>query len=208
MYWQLHNRLFCPCMLPILPSCCCGLVIKAQVKDTPVSYLSRLNLLNNIYINTLHGVRKLSSTVSTCVAMTMQFEHPKIDWDAADLYQEFQRFRSHVSFVFAGPLSALVSRQKAGWIGTWIGEQGREIYKTLEWADGEKDDPVKVLDKFAGYIRPRKNKRIARHRFKQRKQGTTETFDHFVKDLRLLLLDCEYADSDDMLIGAIIAGVK
>lgn len=140
--------------------------------------------------------------------MTMQFEHPKIDWDAADLYQEFQRFRSHVSFVFAGPLTALVSRQKAGWIGTWIGEQGREIYKTLEWADGEKDDPVKVLDKFAGYIRPRKNKRIARHRFKQRKQGTTETFDHFVKDLRLLLLDCEYADSDDMLIDAIIAGVK
>lgn len=76
------------------------------------------------------------------------------------------------------------------------------------WADGEKDDPAKVLEKFAGYIRPRKNKRIARHRFKQRKQGATESFDNFLKDLRLLLIDCEYADADDMLIDAIIAGVR
>ena len=137
------------------------------------------------------------------------FEHPKIDWEAADLYQEFERFRSHVDFVFAGPLSELEAKQRAGWLGTWIGEQGREIYRTLNWTDdAEKQDPVKVLDKFAGYIRPRKNKRIARHRFKQRKQGATEGFDHFVKDLKLLLMDCEYADSDDMLIDAIIAGVR
>ncbi|CAJ1066454.1 Transposon Ty3-G Gag-Pol poly [Xyrichtys novacula] len=137
------------------------------------------------------------------------FEHPKIDWEAADLYQKFERFRSHVDFVFAGPLSELEPKQRAGWLGTWIGEQGREINRTLNWADdGEKQDPVKVLNKIAGYIRPRKNKRIARHCFKQRKQGATEGFDHFVKDLKLLLMDCEYADSDDMLIDAIIAGVR
>ncbi|KAK0143702.1 hypothetical protein N1851_008363 [Merluccius polli] len=140
--------------------------------------------------------------------MNTQFEHPRIDWDAADLYKEFERFRSHVSFVFDGPLSELEAKQQAGWLGTWIGEQGREIYKTLTWADGEKENPARVLDKFANYVRPRKNKRIARHRFKQRKQGATESFDRFLKDLRLLLMDCEYADSDDMLIDAIIAGVK
>ena len=122
--------------------------------------------------------------------------------------RKFERFRSHVSFVFDGPLSELEAKQKAGWLGTWIGEQGREIYKTLTWADGEKEDPATVLDKFASYIRPRKNKRIARHRFKQRKQGATESFDRFLKELRLLLMDCEYADSDDMLIDAMIAGVK
>ncbi|KAG7522845.1 hypothetical protein JOB18_001506 [Solea senegalensis] len=140
--------------------------------------------------------------------MNTQFDHPRIDWDAADLYKEFERFRCHMSFVFDGPLSALEAKQKAGWLGTWIGEQGREIYKTLTWAEGEREDPTKVLDKFANYIRPRKNKRIARHRFKQRKQGATESFDRFLKDLKLLLMDCEYADSDDMLIDAIIAGVK
>ncbi len=67
------------------------------------------------------------------------------------------------------------------------------------------------MDKFASYIRQRKNKRIARHRFKQRKQGTAESFDHFVKDLRLIPIDCEYADPDvdvHVLIDAIIAGVR
>ena len=59
--------------------------------------------------------------------MASNFEHPKIDWDAPELFQEFDRFRSHVSFVFDGPLSGLEAKQKAGWLGTWIGEQGREI---------------------------------------------------------------------------------
>ena len=137
-----------------------------------------------------------------------QFKQPKIDWEAPDLYEDFERFRSHVTFVFGGPLSDLVAKQQAGWLGTWIGEQGRKIYKTLAWTDGEKDDPCKVLGKFANYIRPRKNKRIARHHFKLRKQGQSESFDHFVKDLRLILMDCEYADSDNMLIDAIIVGVR
>lgn len=104
------------------------------------------------------------------------------------MHQEYERFRWHVGFVFAGPLAALEAKQKAGWLGTWTGKQGREIYKTLEWANSEK---------------------VARHQFKfkqfkQRKQGATESFDRFVKDLKLLLMDCEYADSDDMLIDAII----
>lgn len=56
-----------------------------------------------------------------------EFEHPKIDWDVADLYQEFERFRSHVMFVFNGPLSELAAKQQAGWLGTWLREQGREV---------------------------------------------------------------------------------
>lgn len=113
-----------------------------------------------------------------------------------------------MSFVFDGPLSELEAKWKAGWLGTWIVEQGREIYKMLTWAVGEKEDPVKVLNKFANYLSLRKNKRITRHCFKQRKQGATESYDHFLKDPKLMLMDCEYADADDMLIDAIIAVVR
>lgn len=136
------------------------------------------------------------------------FDHPSIDWDSADLYQEFGRFKSHVKFVFDGPLSDLKIKQQAGWLGTWIGQQGRETYKTFLWEEGEQEDPSKVLDKFEAYIRPRKNKRIARHRLKQRKQNGEESFDNFVKDLRLILMDCEYHDSDDILIDAMISGIR
>lgn len=83
-----------------------------------------------------------------------QFEYPKIDWDAHDLYKGFERFRTHATFVFDGPLSGLAAKQQAGWLGTWNREQGRDIYKTLAWEEGDKEDLTKVLEKFANYIRP------------------------------------------------------
>ena len=61
--------------------------------------------------------------------------------------------------------------EKAGWIGTCTGPQRREIYKTLDWGEGEEEDPVKVLDKLEAYVRPRKkSKHIARHKLKLRKR--------------------------------------
>lgn len=63
---------------------------------------------------------------------------------------------------FAGPLSGRSAKEQAGWLGPWIVEQGTEIYTTLDWGGGEKEDPIKVLEKLTRYIRPRKNKRIAR----------------------------------------------
>lgn len=136
------------------------------------------------------------------------FEYPKIDWDTGDLYGEFCRFKDHVQFVFSGPLATKTDKEKAGWLGTWLGQQGREIYKTFDWDDdGDKDKPTVVLEKFKNYVQPRKNKRINRYKLKQRKQTDSESFDNFVKDLRLILLDCEFHDSDDILVDCIISGV-
>jgi len=57
-------------------------------------------------------------------------------------------------------------------------------------------------------VRPRKNKRIAGHKLKLRKQNAGESFDNFAKDLRLILMDCEYTDPDEILIDSIIDGVQ
>ena len=109
-------------------------------------------------------------------------------------FGEFTRFRDHVEqFVFVDPLSEINPKQKAGWLGTWIGAHGREVYKTFRWEETEKDDPYKVLDHFETYVWPRINKRITRHRLKQQKQKSEEIIDNFVKDLRIILMDCEYA---------------
>ena len=34
-----------------------------------------------------------------------------------------------------------------------------------------------------------------------------ETFDNFVQDLRIILMDCEYADPEDILMDAIIVDI-
>ena len=78
----------------------------------------------------------------------------------------------------------------------------------FQWEEGEKGNPVKVLDKRETCVRrQKKNKRIARHKLKLRKQYTSESFDNFVKDLRLIVMDCKYTDLDDILIDSIIDGV-
>ena len=83
-------------------------------------------------------------------ASNIQFDHPSIDWGAPDLYKEFMRFKDHIGFVFSGPLSDIDKKKQAGWLGTWIGPQGREIYRAFQWADEtDKQDPDKVLNKFA-----------------------------------------------------------
>ena len=140
--------------------------------------------------------------------MQTNFEYPVINWDHTDLHQEFARFRRHVEFVFDGPLGDLTDKKKAGWLGTWLGAQGREIYLTLAWDNAaDKENPKLVLDQFEKYVQPRKNKRMARHRLKQRHQTAAETFDNFVKDLRLIIMDCEFNDPEDILIDCIIDGV-
>ena len=77
--------------------------------------------------------------------MAVNFDHPTIDWEASDLFQEFRRFREHVNFVFEGPLAQNDNKVHAGWLGTWIGAQGREIYRTLDWEAGEKKIQKKFL---------------------------------------------------------------
>ena len=130
-----------------------------------------------------------------------------MDWNATDTYQEFKRFKEHVSFVFAGPLSKASPAERAGCLGMWVGQQGRELHKTLTWAGGEREDPDKVLEKYEAYVSPPKNKRIAWFRFHQRVQKG-ETFDTFLKDLRLLAMDCQFDNPDDILVDAIISGAR
>uniref|UniRef100_A0A2C9LYX4 Retrotransposon gag domain-containing protein n=1 Tax=Biomphalaria glabrata TaxID=6526 RepID=A0A2C9LYX4_BIOGL len=90
----------------------------------------------------------------------------------------------------------------------WIGQQGREVYKKFSKSViGSPSSLQWLLKKIEDYIRPRQNKRVSRFRAHQRKQDEGESFDNFVKDSKLLIMDCEYDDPDDILIDLIISGV-
>lgn len=82
----------------------------------------------------------------------------------------FSKCSSTAIFVFHVPPSQLSAKQRAGWLGTWIDEEGREIYKSLNWADRKKEDPTKILNRFASYIKPRETKLIACHCFNRQGQ--------------------------------------
>ena len=63
----------------------------------------------------------------------------------------------------------------------WMGEQGREICKTFVFEGNQADDPAVVLKKLEDYVKPLKNKRVARYKAHQRGQQEGETFDTLSK---------------------------
>ena len=137
------------------------------------------------------GFFRLKSTEKHCIniceclwhilTMAASFEHPSIDWDKAESFREFRRFERHVGFVFNNPLEGKSEKQQAGCLGSWIGTTGHEICKTFDWADGEKDQPKVILQIFENYLKPRKNKRVVRHKLKNRKLLAGESFDMSMK---------------------------
>lgn len=177
-----------------------------QLKDPSTirnTYFHREILIHWRFI-TLLSVIILTFTMASGIS----FDQPRFNWDTSDEFQEFQRFKQHVEFTYKGPLAKTDKKDRCGWLGMWIGQQGREIYKTFNFDAGQEDDPANILKKLEDYVRPHKNKRVARYKLHRRKQLEGESFDNFVKDLRILLMDCDYTDIDDILIDLIISGVR
>ena len=110
--------------------------------------------------------------------------------------------------MFEGPLGDQDNKKKSGSLGTWIGPQGRKIYQTFQFVGNQQHNPNTVLNKFENYVRPTKNKRLSRQKLKHRKQLSGESFDNFVKDLKLIIMDCNYTHSEDILVDCIIDGVS
>ena len=152
-----------------------------------------------------------------------------MNWEAQDLDREFRRFKQHCSFVFNGPLEQKTEIVKCNYLMSFIGDKGRDIYSTFQWApatpavaavvnaNGEEVTPAVaaapaenetlngVYAKFENYVAPKKNQIRATVIFNRRKQKDSERFDDFVTDLRRLIQDCGYGDQEDrMLRDAIV----
>ncbi|XP_033127483.1 uncharacterized protein LOC117125180 [Anneissia japonica] len=103
---------------------------------------------------------------------------------------------------------------------TYMGDRGREIFETLDWAPsvaGQDNQPATpaenetltgVFDRFERYVRPKKNVIKATVEFHGRAQREGEPFNKFLTDLRVLVKRCEYDDEDRMLRDAIVVKTK
>ena len=69
---------------------------------------------------------------------------------------------------------------------------------------GEEDDYDKAVEKLTGYFAPKQNTLYERHVFRQAKQHSGETIDHFHTRLRHLGATCEFADLDEEIRTQIV----
>ena len=141
-----------------------------------------------------------------------------MNWDSPDLPKEFKRFKQHCLFTFKGPLADKPELRQVNYLMTYMGDKGREVYSTFDWkpavpADEENHiaaQPAEdatldgVFGKFEAYVAPKKNEIRATVAFNNRYQQSTEKFDNFVTDLKILVKACGYQEEDRMIRDAIV----
>lgn len=140
--------------------------------------------------------------------MTAPQLNPSMNWSATNLAAEWIKFEEHAKLMFLGPLKRATAEEQAAYLRIWVGEKGREIFRSwnLSEADGKKIDDL--FTKFNQHCAPKKNTVFSRYLFQERKQKEDEPFETFVTDLRNLVKACEYTNSDEMVRDRIVAGVQ
>ena len=152
------------------------------------------------------------SHLSTVIMAEGDSNRPSMNWNASDLHKEWTRFKMHCGFTFNGPLAGKTEIQKVNYLMTFIGDKGREIYSTFQFAPAQGSVPAEdatlqgVYGKYDAYVAPKRNHLKSSVNFHRRKQGPSETFDNFVTDLKIMVKGCGYTQEERMLRDQIVLG--
>lgn len=133
---------------------------------------------------------------------------PSMDWHSSDLEGSWKSFKQHAEFMFSGPLKEISEPQKCSYLMIWIGEKGRNIYSTWTLTGKESEELKTYYERFEQYVKPRTNIIYNRYKFHSRIQKENETFDQFVTEVQLLVKDCNFKETDDMVRDRLVIGIR
>ncbi|RZC37661.1 hypothetical protein BDFB_002824, partial [Asbolus verrucosus] len=124
--------------------------------------------------------------------------------------EELEKFKENYQlYVTASGCYARDKPVQAAVLLHCVGEEPREIIKTLELSPEEMRDPDQILMKLDAHFVPASNVSIERHKFNTRVQQPQESFDNFLKDLKKITAECEFASLKDGLIkDRIVCGIN
>ncbi|XP_056880704.1 uncharacterized protein LOC130521067 isoform X1 [Takifugu flavidus] len=132
---------------------------------------------------------------------------PRMDWDASNLPEAWRKFKLHVNLMFSGPFKEKSEEEKCSYLLLWIGDKGRDVYNTWTLTEEERKVLKTYYDRFQAYVEPKVNVIFARYMFHQKVQGATEPFEQFLTELRLLVKDCSYNNSEEMVRDRVVFGI-
>ena len=133
-----------------------------------------------------------------------KFEPPPCLRFEGNLSENWQKWCQELElYLTATEKDAKSDKIKTSILLTCIGKQGREIYNTFQFKEGE-EMKFFVVQKFQDYCSPRKNITFMQHKFFTCKQRDGQSFDEFVTELRKHSADCEFETLCNSLIRYII----
>ncbi|CAB4018300.1 PREDICTED: uncharacterized protein LOC107046602 [Paramuricea clavata] len=101
-----------------------------------------------------------------------------------NLSENWQKWRQELElYLTATEKDGKSDKMKTSILLTCIGKQGREIYNTFQFDEGEEMEFNVVVQMFQDYCSPRKNITFMGHKFFTCKQRDGQSFDEFVTDL-------------------------
>lgn len=154
------------------------------------------------------------------MASNLQWAAPKAMSFEGNAAENYRRFKEHWELFEKTELAGRSEEVKCSYFLLCIGEDGREIYKTLPFEKEEtstaEDGAVtwqrtieEMKSAFKTYCEPRKNITFERHKFNTRNQNEGEHIDQYVTALRTLAKRCEFKELESGLIrDRIVCGIR
>ena len=135
---------------------------------------------------------------------------PQMEWNDSDLTTAFKSFKQYCQLIFDGPLNTKEDKVKATYILLWIGEEGRKIFNSFDLNDEEKAKPDTIFLKFATYLEPKSNFRIARYQLQGFRQADDESVDLFMARCKIQAQKCRFSEAEleERLIEQLIVGTR
>ena len=161
----------------------------------------------------------------------MGLPHPTMNWESPALKEAWTKFEQHARLMVVGPLSDKTQPQQVSYILLWVGEKGRDIFSTFNFAQAvpavpavpaangvatvaavgaivgeDQNDLDTVCRKFKEHVTPKSNVIFARYHFYNRVQAAHESVDSFVTDVKFLPKDYGFpADIvDEMILDRLV----
>jgi hypothetical protein len=134
-----------------------------------------------------------------------KFEPPSCLRFEGNLSENWQKWCQELEFYLtATEKDGKSDKIKTSILLTCIGKQGREIYNTFQFTEGEEMKFKVVVQMFQDYCSPRKNIMFMCHKFFTCKQKDGLSFDEFVTELKKRSAECEFETLRESLIRDII----
>ncbi|KAK3107438.1 hypothetical protein FSP39_014641 [Pinctada imbricata] len=139
---------------------------------------------------------------------TLTGSTPQLNWEAGDLPKAWKSFRTHVEFMFNGPLKSKSEEEKCNYLMIRVEDKGREIYGTWTLTNDEKKSLDTLYAKFKAYVEPKSNRVFSRYKFQCIVQSDTDSCEQFITALKIAVKDCGYDNPDEMVRDRIVFGIK
>ena len=139
----------------------------------------------------------------------MEFTPPEHMTFDGNLREHWKKWKQEIEFYMqATEKDKKANKVKSSILLTCIGPQGREIYNTFNFEEGEHMNFDSIIKQFDEYCLPKKNLTLIRHRFFTYTQKEGQSFSEFIVQLKKLSTDCEFNELKESLIrDMIIVGV-